>query len=102
MTFPRKQPEADDPYAFVAAGYAIGDQDEADAVMGRCLIEEYALMGFAPERVLRLFQIPTYTATHDIYQRRGERFVLDLIAQVYRWAPAVVPLADAGLERENG
>ncbi len=96
MSGREKAVEVGDPYEFVAARYPIADGVDGDATMARCVVEEYALMGFAPERVVRLFQIPTYTATYGIQQRRGAAFVNDIIASVFGRAPLEIRLVDNG------
>ena len=82
-TLPEKELEGSDPYEVTAARYPVDDPLEADRDMARCFIEEYALMGFTPGHVLRLFREPIYTGTHDVYRRRGEAFVVELIEGVF-------------------
>ena len=84
---PEKQLDASDPYEFTAARYPVDDPVEADREMGRCFIEEYALMGFTRGHILRLFREPIYTGTHDVYRRRGKDFVVELIEGVFGTSP---------------
>jgi hypothetical protein len=56
---------------------------DADREMGRCLIEEYALTGFAASEIRALFATPAYTMPHAIYRRRGAQFVSDLVTDVF-------------------
>lgn len=79
--------EADDPMEFVAMRYKVPAGVDADAVTGRCFIEEYALMGMPRNRMMQLFRSRHFTATHAIYESRGEPFVAALIEQVYGPAP---------------
>jgi hypothetical protein len=51
--------------------------------MARCLIEEYALTGFAASEIRDLFASPAYTMPHAIYRRRGAGFVSDLVTDVF-------------------
>jgi hypothetical protein len=95
MPLPEKQVEASDPYEFTAARYPVDDPLEADRDMARCFIEEYALMGFTPGHVLRLFREPIYTGTHDVYRRRGKDFVVELIEGVFGSAPPSTPTTHA-------
>ncbi|MEE9277285.1 MAG: hypothetical protein V3V06_02640 [Dehalococcoidia bacterium] len=83
--------EPDDPYEFVAMQFPAEEGVDADAAMARCIVEEFALMGFPPERILRIFQIPTYTGSYDIRERRGEPFVTGIIADVFGRPPSPVP-----------
>ena len=79
--------EADDPMEFVAMRYKIPAGVDGDAVTRRCFIEEYALIGMPRNRVMQLFRSAHFAATHAIYESRGERFVADLIDQVYGPVP---------------
>lgn len=56
---------------------------ETDKETARCLIEEYALTGFAASEVLALFGSPVYSMPYAIYQRRGAGFVKDLVHGVF-------------------
>ncbi len=79
----RKSLEEDDPYEFVAVQFPVAPGASADEAMARCVIEEYALMGARPDRIRRLFEIPTYRATHAIYQRHGAALVERLLTDVF-------------------
>jgi hypothetical protein len=78
-----KEFELDDPYAFVAQRFPVPPGVDQDAVMARCIVEEYALMAMPPDKALRMFTSPYFTGTHAIYRRRGEAFVRDIIRSVY-------------------
>jgi hypothetical protein len=82
--------ESDDPYALTGVRYEAEPGVDSDALIARCLVEEFAMMGFRPERVLRLFQLPTYAGAHDILTRRGETLVRDIITDVFGEPPAPV------------
>jgi hypothetical protein len=75
--------EPDDPLTFTAVGYRVEDQVEADRVMARCFIEEFALMGWPAERVRGLFRSGSFTGTHGILERQGETFVDALVAETF-------------------
>jgi hypothetical protein len=85
-----KSIENDDPYALTGVRYEAEPGVDPDALIARCLIEEFAMMGFRPERILRLFQLPTYAGAHDILTRRGEPLVRDIIEDVFGESPAPV------------
>ncbi len=86
----RKETESDDPYGFVALQYEPEAGVNPDEVMARCFVEEFALVGFSPERILRLFQLATYAGAHAVLQRQGEPFVRTIIEDVFGTAPAPV------------
>jgi hypothetical protein len=67
----------------VGVGYPVDIAEETDRETARCIVEEYALTGFAATEILALFASPTYGLPHTIYRRRGEQFVLDLVASVF-------------------
>jgi hypothetical protein len=75
--------EADDPMEFVAMRFPVPEGVDADAEMTRCFVEEYAVMGMPPERVLRLFKSPFFEGTHKVMATRGERFVQEIIDDVF-------------------
>jgi hypothetical protein len=78
-----KEFEADDPYEFVAMRYPVEPGTDADEVMARCFIEEYALIGMPRQTTLRLFSSPQFAGSHAILARRGREFVERLADEVY-------------------
>lgn len=76
---PRKSPEPDDPMELVAERVP-GDEEYAL----RCLIEEYAAIGFDRDRILSLFRDEQYPMLHAEYRRRGERAAAVLVDEVLR------------------
>jgi hypothetical protein len=83
-----KHLEADDPYAFVAARYPAEPGVDAEAVMARCIVEEYALMGVSRQKMMQLFRSRAFAGTHAILASRGEAFVQQIIDEVYGAVPA--------------
>jgi len=77
----------------------VEDREAADRETARCLVEDYALMGFPPERILRLFQIPTYAGAHAILRRQGTAFIVEILEQVFGRPVHEVPVTPA--EREG-
>jgi len=75
--------EADDPMELVGVGYPVDIAEETDRETALCIVEEYALTGFAASEILALFASPMYGLLHAIYRRRGEQFVVDLVASVF-------------------
>lgn len=78
-----KDLSSDDPMELVGHLFPVESEEEADRDMARCFAEEYALMGFSAFDVGRLFESPVYAAPHAILQRRGDRFVREIIQGVY-------------------
>ena len=78
-----KHVESSDPFELVGVDHPRGIDVETDRVTARCLIEEYALTGFAACDVLELFASPAYTMPHAILQRRGPAFVRALVDSVF-------------------
>jgi len=83
-----KHLEGDDPYALVAARYPAEPGVDAEAVMARCITEEYALMGASHQKVMQLFRSRAFAGTHAILANRGEAFVQQIVDEVYGAAPA--------------
>ncbi|MEO5918515.1 MAG: hypothetical protein ABIQ17_03040 [Candidatus Limnocylindrales bacterium] len=67
--------EADDPLSFVPVRFPVESSEEADRDQARCLVEEYALIGWSADRIRELFHAPQYAATYGIFRRRGSAFV---------------------------
>lgn len=78
-----KDLETDDPYEFVAIRYPVEPGTDADEVMARCFIEEFALMSMSRQKTMRLFASPQFAGTYDILARRGRDFIERLAAEVY-------------------
>ena len=51
--------------------------------MTRCMIEEYAMMGFSSELLMKMFKNPFYQAVHRVYASRGEAYVRELLDSVF-------------------
>lgn len=78
-----KDLESNDPFELVGVGYPFGIAEETDRETARCIVEEYALTGFAAGEILALFASPRYALPHAIYLRRGRDFVTGLVAEVF-------------------
>ena len=75
--------EDDDPYALMAMSYPIPEGVDPDLGLTRCLVEEYALMGWSPERVRGLFADEQHGKAHEIYTQRGAEFIEERITEVF-------------------
>ena len=54
--------------------------------MAECFTEEFMRMGYNHQQVLALFRNPHYLGPHMAFEKRGESFIRDLIADVFaRW-----------------
>jgi hypothetical protein len=74
--------EPEDPFQPVAVQLETPGYDGLEA-MARCFVEEYALLGWPPEKVFRLFTIPEFAGSHSVLLQRGPEFVRSLIESVY-------------------
>ena len=75
--------ERDDPMELVGHSYPVNSQAEHDRAAAQTFIEEYALMGWSPNRIRTLFDSPEYAACFDIRRRQGDALVDELIAIVF-------------------
>jgi hypothetical protein len=75
--------ETGDPFELVGVPRPDERGVETDRETARCLIEEYALNGFAASEILELFASPAYVMPNAIFQRRGPAFVRELISGVF-------------------
>ncbi len=73
--------EAEDPFQPVAVAFDTPGYDGVEA-MARCFVEEYALMGWPPERVYKLFTVPEFAGSYAVYHDRGPDYVRRLIESV--------------------
>lgn len=78
-----KSLEANDPFELVGVGHPADIDVETDRETARCIIEDYALTGFAASEILQLFASPAYGLPHAIYQRRGAGFVTGLVGEIF-------------------
>jgi hypothetical protein len=78
-----KNLESNDPFELVGVTYPGEISEETDRETGRCIVEEYALTGFAAEEILALFSSPMYELPHAIFRRRGRGFVAAMIGEVF-------------------
>jgi hypothetical protein len=91
-----KEFEAEDPLEPVAVALDTPGHDGVEA-MARCFIEEFALMGWPPARIYKLFTIPEYAASFSVMQDRGEEYVKSMIASVFGES-FETPAAEEGIQ----
>ncbi len=73
--------EPEDPLEPVAVTFETPGYDGME-VMARCFVEEYALMGWPPERIFKLFTVPEFAGSYAVYSQRGPAYVRSLIDSV--------------------
>lgn len=78
-----KHLEDDDPMEPIAMQLPCPPGFDATGVMARCLVEEYAMMGFDRERLLAMFKNPFYQALYSVTQRRGDPYVQAVLDGVF-------------------
>lgn len=78
----RKAFGSEDPMEMVAVALPAIPGEDAVVEMARVFVEEFALMGYTPERIMRLFKSPVYAGMYMVYHDRGDEFVRQLIQQV--------------------
>lgn len=71
-------------------GMAFLSHEDTTNDMAECFAEEFMRMGYGPKQVLALFRNPQYLGPHMAFEKRGEPFIRELIADVFaRWGKAV-------------
>ncbi len=78
---PGKDAEADDPLEMIGVTYP--SDPETDRDTARCIVEEYALIGFGTDEIRTLFSSPNYAALYRLFRRYGPAFVEESIAAVF-------------------
>jgi hypothetical protein len=90
-----KPVEPEDPMALVGVALERGPDEQALAEMALCIVEEYARIGWSPDRIVRLFRSPFYRGPHRILREKGEDYVCGLIEKVTGMRPQI-HLPDGG------
>jgi hypothetical protein len=80
-SLPNKTVEPEDPFERVGVSYP--SDPEVDRYTARCIVEEYAMIGFGADDVRDLFTSPNYAALYSLYRRYGDEFVDESIANVF-------------------
>jgi hypothetical protein len=78
----RKVPEPEDPLQIV--GVVLDRPMDAAEIesMARTFVEEYALMGWGPRRILSLFRHPHFAGAHEAYRVLGEARIVSIVSEV--------------------
>lgn len=65
---------------------------EAMREMAECFVEEYARLGFEPQRILQMFKTRGYAGPHMAYEELGEAAIRMMIGETMkRWGPRRTP-----------
>ena len=105
---PKDEFDFEDP--FELNGMALLSHEDTTDDMAECFAEEFMRMGYNHKQVLALFRNPQYLGPHMAFEKRGEPFIRDLIADVFaRWGkvvtwpenPLTPALSPSEGEREN-
>ena len=100
---PKDEFDFEDP--FELNGMAFLSHEDTTNDMAECFTEEFMRMGYNHKQVLALFRNPKYLGPHMAFEKRGEPFIRDLIADVFaRWGrTGVAPASNfSGKDSEDG
>ena len=78
-----KELDVDDPYALVGVPIPVEPGVDPDQVLALAFVEEFALAGWRPGRILGLFADPNAGKAHEIWSRRGAVLVEGAVAEVF-------------------
>jgi len=93
---PKDEFDFEDP--FELNGMAFLSHKDTTNDMAECFTEEFTRMGYNHQQVLALFRNPHYLGPNMAFEKRGEPFIRDLIADVFaRWGKAVTWPVAAGI-----
>ena len=94
---PKDEFDFEDP--FELNGMALLSHEDTTNHMAECFTEEFMRMGYSHPQILALFRNPHYLGPNLAFEKRGEPFIRDLIAEVFaRWGK-VVSWPDPGSRR---
>ncbi|MCP3974550.1 MAG: hypothetical protein GY720_08670 [bacterium] len=91
-----KAAEPTDPYMPTAYAVPTPGYDGLGA-MGRAFVEEFALLGWSPQRLERMFRTPSYAAAHAVFRQYGPEYVTALITDVLGTPPQQAEPSDPGV-----
>ena len=85
---PKDEFDFEDP--FELSGMAFLTHEDTTNDMAECFTEEFMRMGYGHLQILALFRNPHYLGPNMAFEKRGEPFIRDLIAEVFaRWGKGV-------------
>lgn len=81
---PKNEFDFEDP--FELNGMTLLTHEDTTTEMAECFIEEFMRLGYGHKQLLAIFRNPHYVGPHLVWKKRGEPFIVDLIAEVCaRW-----------------
>lgn len=87
---PKDEFDFEDP--FELHGTVFPSAEDTTGPMAECFIEEFMRMGYNHKQILALFRDPHYLGPNLAYEKRGEPFIQELIAEVFaRWGKSIDP-----------
>ncbi len=96
---PKDEFDFEDP--FELNGMAFLSHEDTTNYMAETFIEEFMRMGYNHQQLLALFRNPHYIGPNMAFEKLGEPFIRDLIADVFaRWGK-VVTWPDPGSSRRE-
>ena len=97
---PKDEFDFEDP--FELNGMAFMTHEDTTNDMAETFIEEFMRLGYNPQQLLALFRNPHYLGPNMAFEKRGEPFIRDLIADVFaRWGKVVTWPDLGGSRREE-
>ena len=76
---PYREPDPSDPNVLIGIGVLADAESMRD--MAWVFAEEFARMGFDPERIVRIFANPFYAGAHRAYRALGEAAVRAIVEE---------------------
>ena len=93
---PKDEFDFEDP--FELNGMAFLSHEDTTNDMADTFIEEFMRMGYGHKQILALFRNPHYLGPNMAFEKRGEPFIRDLIADVFaRWGKVITWPVTAGI-----
>ena len=77
-----KEFELEDPFQPVAVALSTPGHDGMEA-MARCFVEEFAMLGWPPDQIFRLFTIEEFAGSYSVLQERGPDYVKSIIESIF-------------------
>ena len=78
---PKNEVDPEDPMEL--HGVAFLTEEDTQAEMAACFVEEFLRLGWRAEAILALFRNPHYVGPHMVLENKGEPFVREVIADTF-------------------
>ena len=96
---PKDEFDFEDP--FELNGMALLSHEDTTEEMAECFAEEFMRMGYNHKQILGLFRNPQYLGPNMAWEKRGESFIRDLIAEVFARRGKAVSWEQLGSSRRE-